>query len=152
MLFITKLNVVNTLKILSIFLSINVINILSKKYKISAKTNLVYIVFIVLAHFLGVILNFYDRVIYYDKFIHFLFGIIASYIMIGFIKPYKSIIYVTFLATLWEIYEYIVSIIFKIDPQNNITTGVNDTMLDLIVALIGASIVTIIYSCKYKRL
>jgi hypothetical protein len=42
-----------------------------------------------------------------------------------------------FLATMWEVYEYASSIIFNIDPQNNLTTGVNDTMQDIIVALIG---------------
>ncbi|MBR3523904.1 MAG: hypothetical protein IKN87_04430 [Bacilli bacterium] len=148
MLFKTKLNVVNTLKILSIFLSINVINIINYKYKINDKVNFIYIVFIILAHFLGVILNFYDKIKYYDKFVHFLFGIVASYILSFFIKGkykiIKIIIVVIFLATMWEIYEYICSILFHIDPQNNLTTGVNDTMQDIIVAFIGSIIAPIL--------
>ena len=144
MLFKTKLNVVNTLKILSIFLSINVIKIINIKYKIDDKVNLVYIIFIIMAHFMGVILNLYDKVLYFDKFVHFLFGIVCSYIVFSIInisnKYYKMIIVILitiFLATMWEVYEYIASIIFNIDPQNNLTTGVNDTMQDIIVALIG---------------
>jgi uncharacterized membrane protein YjdF len=147
MLFKTKLNVVNTLKILSIFLSINVIKIINIKYKIKDKINLVYIIFIVLAHFIGVILNFYDKFLYYDKFVHFLFGIVCSYIAFNILKVKNIvsklllvIIITMFLATMWEVYEYLASIIFKIDPQNNITTGVNDTMQDIIVALIGSII------------
>ena len=130
MLFKTKLDVVNTLKILSIFLSVNVIKIINIKHKTKDEVNLVYIIFILLAHFIGVILNFYDKFLYYDKFIHFLFGVVCSYIIYKetkidkFIFKILLIIIITmFLATMWEVYEYIASIIFKIDPQNNITTG-----------------------------
>ena len=149
MLFKTKLNVVNTLKILSIFLSINVINIINNKYKINDKVNLVYIIFIILAHFMGVILNFYDKFIYYDKFVHFIFGFLCAFVLNYLLNiKYKKIIVINitmFLATMWEIYEYVCSLLFNIDPQNNLTTGVNDTMLDLIVALIGSIIVSIFY-------
>ena len=154
MLFKTKLNVVNTLKILSIFLSINVIKIVNIKYKIKDEVNLVYIIFIILAHFIGVILNFYDKILYYDKFVHFLFGIVCSYIVFNSLKEKNNILKILlviiitmFFATMWEVYEYTTSIILKIDPQNNITTGVNDTMQDIIVAFIG----TIIFNLMCLR-
>lgn len=159
MLFTNKLNIVNTLKILSIFLSINVINMINIKYKINDKTNFVYIIFIIFAHFFGVILRFYDKILYYDKVIHFLFGFIASYVLINFIN-YKSttkttisiIILTIFLATMWEIYEYICSLIFNVDPQNNLTTGVNDTMQDIIVAFIGTCLFNLCFFIKnYKN-
>lgn len=155
MLFTTKLNAVNTLKILSIFLSINVINMIKIKYKINDKVNFVYILFIILAHFLGVILRFYDKLLYYDKVVHFLFGFVASYILLFFVKNksvYKTIISIIvltiFLATMWEIYEYICSIVFNVDPQNNLTTGVNDTMQDIIVAFLGSILYSILYYFK----
>ena len=152
MLFTTKLNMVNTLKILSIFLSINVINVINKKHKVDDKINLIYIIFIILAHFMGVILNLYDKILYYDKFVHFLFGMVSTYILINLINiKCKKIIVINitmFLATMWEMYEYLCSILFKVDPQNNLTTGVHDTMQDLIVALIGSIIVSIIYNNK----
>ena len=155
MLFTTKLDVVNTFKILSIFLSINVINMINTKYKINDKINLAYIVFIILAHFLGVILNFYDKILYYDKLVHFLFGFIASYIFINILnnkfiikRIINTIIITIFLATMWEIYEYICSLVFNVDPQNNLTTGVNDTMQDIIVAFIGTILFAIIYFLK----
>ena len=154
MLFKTKINVVNTLKILSIFLSINVIKIVNIKYKINDEVNLVYIIFIILAHFIGVILNFYDKILYYDKFVHFLFGIVCSYIVFNSLKEKNNILKILlviiitmFFATMWEVYEYTTSIILKIDPQNNITTGVNDTMQDIIVAFIG----TIIFNLMCLR-
>lgn len=154
-LFTNELKVVNTLKILSIFLSINVINMINIKYKINDKVNFVYILFIILAHFLGVILRFYDKILYYDKVIHFLFGFVASYILIFFVKNnsiFKTIISIIiltiFLATMWEIYEYICSLIFNVDPQNNLTTGVNDTMQDIIVAFLGSILFSIIYYFK----
>lgn len=148
----SKLDFVNTFKILSIFLSINIVNILKIKYDISDKLNLVYIIFVILAHFLGVILNFYDKIMYYDKIVHFLFGIVGSYISFDLLKEKNelkkriSIIFITLaLASLWEIYEYTCSIFFDIDPQEVLTTGINDTMQDIIVALIGSILVSIFY-------
>lgn len=155
-LFKSKLDLVNTFKILSIFLSINIINILKIKYDISDKLNLVYIVFIILAHFLGVILNFYNKIMYYDKFVHFLFGVVSSYISYNllndknkFRKKISIIIITLSLAALWEIYEYTCSLFFNIDPQESLTTGVNDTMQDIIVAFIGSILVSIFYRKKY---
>lgn len=156
----SKLDLIDTLKTLSIFLSINVLYILKLKIEIDDKINLVYIIFIILAHFLGVILNFYDKYPGYDKLVHFIFGIVASYLSLFLIKDLKinkviGIITITLsLATLWEVYEYICSLIFNVDPQNNLTTGVNDTMQDIIVAFAGSILVGLVYKillCKVKR-
>ena len=153
----SKLDLVNTLKILSIFLSINVINILKLKIKIDDKINLVYIIFVILAHFLGVILNFYDKYPGYDKVIHFIFGLVAAYFSLFLLKDSNinkkiGIIVITLaMATLWEIYEYICSIIFNIDPQEVLKTGVNDTMLDIIVAFIGSIIVSLFYRKSFDK-
>ena len=48
-------------------------------------------------------------------------------------------------ASLWECFEYVANIFFGGDAQRVATTGVNDTMQDIIVAFIGAIIVSAMY-------
>ncbi len=133
---------------------------LNKLFKL--KTNetfeIVYILFIFSAHFLGSIVNLYQKVYWYDSFAHFLSGIVvaylATYILVLF-KKYdkKSVIFnilfilgISFLvAGMWEIFEYTSDHIFNKDAQNVLTTGVNDTMKDIIVAALGTLLYCILY-------
>ena len=54
------------------------------------------------------------------------------------------------IASLWECFEYCANILFGGDAQRVATTGVNDTMQDIIVAFIGSIIVSLIYSFECK--
>ena len=49
------------------------------------------------------------------------------------------------IAALWEIFEYLASYYFNMDPQKVILTGVTDTMGDIIVAFLGSILVSICY-------
>ena len=49
----------------------------------------------------------------------------------------------------WEIFEFTNDAIFQADAQHVMTTGVDDTMLDMIVALLGSVIVVVIYGIEY---
>ena len=51
------------------------------------------------------------------------------------------------IAVMWESFEYLADIIFKIDAQKTRHTCVNDTMQDMLVALLG-SIIFIIFNRK----
>jgi len=135
----SKIDLVNILKILSIFFTINIGNIIKKYVYIDDNINHIYIIFIILAHFLGVILNLYNSMMYYDKLVHFLFGFVSSYIIYKLLnKSNINIIFIVMtLASFWEIFEYLSSIILNVDPQNVLVTGVNDTMQDIIAALFG---------------
>ena len=131
--------------------------LLKFKVKIDNKLELIYLIFIFFAYFLGTVLNFYDRICIYDTLMHFLSGIFEAYIAISIYKGKNIIInsifilgFVSLLSIGWEIFEYTSSIIFNVDPQKVVETGVNDTMKDLIVALFGGLLLFIIN--KNKRI
>lgn len=124
--------------------------------KITDKLEFAYLLFVFFAYFLGTVINFYDRIPNYDTLMHFLSGVFDAYVAIILIKNHKFIDilfilgFVSLIAVGWEIFEYTASIILKVDPQKVELTGVNDTMKDLIVAIIGGILIIIIYRRKYS--
>lgn len=101
----------------------------------------------------------YSWIPYWDKLFHFISGILIS--AVGLIvshllfhslsgtRKVRRILYTLFsftfnlsLAVLWEIYEYMLYIFLGIDAVNTLTSGVNDTMQDLIVCLLGGGLFT----------
>lgn len=161
--FTKESSLVFILKDISIILTINALYIARKlfKWNISDGINLIYIIFIFMAHFLGVICNFYGKIFWFDKFTHFLSGIVAAFGAIFFLVKCKknnnimfSIIFIIsftlMTASLWEFFEYLSSILFNVDPQRVVLTGVSDTMDDMIVAFLGSILVSISYLYEYK--
>ena len=149
------------LKDLSIILTINLTCIISKifKVKISDGLSFVYIVFIFMAHYLGVIEKFYNQVEFYDKLVHTLSGVLSAYIAYMFLKNRSNdtllniifIISFTFLcAGMWEIFEFTCNILVGGDAQRVAETGVDDTMLDIIVAFIGSLVFTLFIGLRGK--
>lgn len=124
----------------------------------------IYLIFVFFAHFLGSILDLYHMVPGYDKIMHFLSGMLSAFV--GFIilvkmKQYKKsslwyhiifIIAITLsIASLWEFYEFICDHLFGKDAQNVLTTGVDDTMLDMIMAFLASIIVSIGYYIEVAK-
>lgn len=156
-------NIVLILKDIFIILSISALYIIQKifKIKINEVVNLVYIIFIFMAHFLGVICELYNYIYWFDKFVHFLSGIVTSFVAIYLLIIFKKnknmffdILFISALslmvASLWEIFEYLSSYYFNLDPQKVINTGVTDTMGDIIVAFLGSILVSICYYFENK--
>ena len=94
---------------------------------------------------------------------HFLSGILTAYIglyLIMLLKSYnkKNIIFnIIFIigftlsiAFFWEVFEFVNDSLFGKDAQNVLTTGVDDTMWDMIVAFLGSIIISIIYIVEVK--
>ena len=163
---IKKEELVLFLKDISIILTINGLYIIQTifKTKINDKLNLAYIVFIFLAHFLGVVVNLYDKIYWYDKFVHFLSGILTSFGAIYILNKnnikmslfFKAIFVISFsmlVASCWEIFEFTSSCLFGVDPQKVFMTGVSDTMGDIIVAFLGSILTALIYYLlnRYKK-
>lgn len=156
-------NIVYVLKDISVILSISALYIIQKLFKIEINDNInfIYILFIFLAHFLGVIVDLYGKIYWYDKFVHFLSGIVSSlgaiYLLVK-LKANKNILFnilfiISFtmlIASCWEIFEYTSSKLFGLDPQKVLTTGINDTMMDIVVALLGSLLVSISYYFEHK--
>ena len=150
------------LKDIAVILTISALYIIQRifKFKISDSLNFIYILFIFMAHFLGVVINLYDKIYWFDKFVHFLSGIITSFVSLYVIIKFKkdgnikfTIIYIIafslMCASLWEIFEYTSSYYFNVDPQKVVLTGVTDTMGDIIVAFLGSIIVGMCYYYEY---
>ena len=156
-------NIVLILKDISIIVTISALYIIRKlfKIKISEVINLTYIIFIFMAHFLGVICELYNYIYWFDKFIHFLSGIVTAFVAIYLLVKFRKdknmffdilvIISLTLaVAAFWEIFEYVASFYFQMDPQKVLTTGVSDTMGDIIVAFLGSILVSMCYYFENK--
>ncbi len=109
-----------------------------------------YIFYIYFTQVLGTTCQFYNLP-FYDKIMHFFSGMIFVCIGYIFLKKYISVQKILFLminciemsfAFLWEIFEYCGLIFFNYDASHHYTTGVHDTMQDMIVSLIGGFIMT----------
>ena len=124
-------------------------------------------IFIFLLYTLGIVLKFYSCVPYFDKAAHTLSGVFVSFlalILFYLIKPNHKIEEIDFpmasvftiavsmaMACFWEICEYVLSLLVHNDPQMVAATGVQDTMLDMIVCTIGALLMLIPYYLYYKK-
>lgn len=120
-----------------------------------------------LAYVIGLVVPAYSLVPYYDKAIHTLSGVFCTFgalLLFYLLSPQKEIREKDFplvsvfslsvsmaVAGLWELSEYAVSVVFGMDPQNVLTTGVHDTMQDMLVCLIGSLLFLISIYCYYKK-
>lgn len=123
-------------------------------FSIPQDFRLLYYIFTFSTIVVGSAMYGYSRIPHWDKLFHFFSGILIS--AVGLIlchlqfhtlsgdKKARCVLYliVPFIfnlsvAALWEIYEYMLYIFLDIDAVNNMTTGVNDTMQDMIVCAVG---------------
>lgn len=134
------------------------------KLKIEDGTELMYLLFVIGAQLVGSIFHAYDLVKYYDKFIHFLSGLLSSIFALTLLNNTKLknrtiitdiIFIITFtlaIAGLWEFFEFFSDLILNGDAQRVVTSGVADTMTDMIAAFISSIIFSSIYYYKASKL
>lgn len=133
------------------------------KIKITDAMELVYVIFIILAQFLGSVVNLYNTTWWYDLFTHFLSGIltaILALVVMDWFNVYKPknkwfnvlfmIAFTLMVASLWEFLEYGTDVVTSMDVQHNLDTGVVDTMEDMLVAFLGSIIVSVSYFIEDK--
>lgn len=124
-------------------------------------------IFVYLTVFLGSAYNFYELFGWWDGFVHTLFGILGG--LFGFLVLYIfyarhdltisplmvalfALAFAVMLGTFWEFFEYTLDSLFGTNLQHVPQTGVTDTMVDLIVASVGALFtVTLGYFYMKKR-
>lgn len=108
-----------------------------------------------LGYTLGTVLELYRRFVWFDKFVHMLSGVFVSVLCFTLFLAVRpghrvrredgllALLFVFFgsmaVAGLWEVSEYFVHAVTGRDVQNVAATGVNDTMQDMIVCLIGTA-------------
>lgn len=134
------------------------------KIKLTSTLEFIYLVFVFCAHFLGSIVDFYHTINNYDKIMHFLSGVITAYLGLYtlinlrkydqkdiFFNVLFIISFVLMIAVFWEFFEYFSDLLFKQDAQNVLTTGIHDTMTDMIAAFIGSVLFSTFYIHKEKK-
>jgi len=139
--------------------------ILKKYFKINLTSTLefIYLVFIFFAHFLGSIVDFYHKMNNYDKIIHLLSGVVTAFLALYtlinlrkydpkniFFNVLFIISFVLMIASFWEFFEYFSDILFNQDAQNVLTTGIHDTMKDMIAAFLGSILFSMVYVYEEK--
>jgi len=132
-------------------------------YKITDGIIMLYTIFIIAAIILGSLYNFYYLIPLFDKIAHFTTGFLFSMFAVIILKNFNkydhhnikfNLIFMASItcmsAVLWEIFEYISDYIFDGNAQRVLETGINDTMQDMIAALLGFIIFAIVYIGKKK--
>ena len=136
----------------------------------SAIIEIIFLIFLFISSILGSLFHFYEFVDYFDKFAHLLSGIVTAILGIKKMKKWRikskhqlsfDIILMNILslaiASAWEIYEFVASKALNSDLQRVGASGVTDTVHDMIVALIGSLMVSVMYYAivrneKYRKL
>lgn len=122
------------------------------RIKISYHVELMYYIFLILALSLGISADLYKTVPLYDKAVHTLSGAgtaLIGFYMLRYFKAEKTpavfrgmfmIFFSISVAVAWEFFEFFCDKCLGQHMQQLVTTGVDDTMLDMLVATIGAII------------
>lgn len=147
-----------------------VVSYFARKRKIGLPKSfqVVTILFIFSAQYLGEIRGLYAKCWWWDLLLHFVSGfyvvIIALYLMKSIYKQKKEISKGRFilsntilafsfsiaLGTLWELFEFVGDYLFK---SNMVKGGLNDTATDLLIKVLGALIASALYYCgKFKKI
>lgn len=128
--------------------------------KISYRVELMYYIFLILALSLGISADLYKTVPLYDKAVHTLSGAgtaLIGFYMLHYFKAEKTpavfrgmfmIFFSISVAVAWEFFEFFCDKCLGQHMQQLVTTGVDDTMLDMLVATIGAIIGGILMANK----
>ena len=154
--------IVIVLKDISILFTVSFPYIVKKTFKLDISEYLIFIwiVFIFMAHFLGVALELYNKWYYFDKVTHFMSGVLSGGVgalILERIKCKKIVFNILFIisftwfcAGMWEVFEFTCNYLFGGDAQRVVLTGVSDTMWDMIVAFFGSLIVSFVYYFRRK--
>lgn len=149
----------NILVCLSLYLIIFLPRIVRKfSSKVNDLIELIFLLFILFAQLLGSILHFYGIIYWYDSFMHYISGILTSFLAVIILLLFNKyddndkvfnvifILSITLMvASLWEIFEFTTDNLLDGDAQRVVATGVTDTMKDIICALLGSILFSFCY-------
>ena len=122
------------------------------KCKFAFRLQLIYYIFLFIALDMGICMDLYKTVPYFDKTVHFFSGIFSAlvghYALVYFkankhSKLFKAMYIMFFsmaIAVTWEFFEFGCDKLLGQSMQQLVSVGVDDTMYDLICATIGAGL------------
>lgn len=133
------------------------------KIKITDAMEFIYVLFMILAQFIGSVVNLYNHTWWYDLFTHFLSGVLTTILALVIMnwlgvyneknKWFNFIFMISFtlmIASLWEFMEFGTDLVMGTDVQHVLDTGVADTMEDMLIAFLGSIIVGVKYLFEGK--
>ncbi len=124
--------------------------------KVSKRFELAYLLFIIPAMVLGIDFDIYKIIYPFDKIVHTLSGTLTAFGAREIIdqasgkpdqmwfKALFSMAFVAFVAAIWECFEFLMDQVTGTNMQELIAPGIQDTMYDMIVALVGGAIGTVL--------
>lgn len=134
------------------------------KIKITDAMEFIYVLFMILAQFIGSVVNLYNHTWWYDLFTHFLSGVLTTILALVIMnwlgvyneknKWFNFIFMISFtlmIASLWEFMEFGTDMVMGSDVQHVLDTGVADTMEDMLIAFLGSIIVGVKYLFEGKN-
>lgn len=133
------------------------------KFKLNAKELCCYYVFVFMADFLGCVVNLYNTTEWYDVLVHFCSGIfsflvglfIVDKLDVGKVSFVFKILFclgiMALIALGWELFEYGADCFLDLNLQHSNKTGVNDTMIDILVAFVGGILSSIGYYIRDNK-
>ncbi len=128
------------------------------KIRIPFRIQLLYYIFLFVALSLGISFDLYKNVPFYDKIVHGASGTLSAIVGYYGLVYYKSLKKPKFfqflfifgicmtIAILWEFFEFSCDKFLGQHMQNLVSDGVDDTMFDLLSAIIGSIIGGIIFT------
>lgn len=146
-----------------VFVLLGIFYILDKRcFNFNETNKLIIIGFLFLAQFLGSVVNLYTKVGWYDSFVHYLSGAFSVYVANLILIKTKTTFpnqlgrflfhfgFSCSIMVLWETFEFTSDMFLGTFLQHADTTGVVDTMIDTIMALLGTITALLIPIKKYK--
>lgn len=133
------------------------------KFKLNEKELCYYYVFVFLADFLGCVVNLYNTTWWYDVVIHFGSGIFTFMMGLFLLNKFNvgndnfwfKVLFcfcvVMTIAGMWELFEFLADNLLGLDLQHNSSTGVMDTMIDVLAAFIGGILSMVGYYVMNKK-
>ena len=122
------------------------------KCKIPFRIELIYYIFVFIALDMGICMDLYKTMPYFDKVVHLLSGILSALVghyMLVYFKANKlsntfKAFFIMFcsisIGVAWEFFEFACDKFLGQSMQQLISVGVDDTMYDLLMAAIGSGI------------
>ena len=120
------------------------------KFKMPFRIQLLYYIFLFIALDMGICLDLYKTVPYFDKIVHFGSGVLSTivgYYAIVYFKAtktpivFRTLVIVgisTMIAVVWEFFEFGCDKFLGQHMQELVSVGVDDTMYDLLAATLGS--------------
>lgn len=134
------------------------ISLIIRKY--NKNLEFVYLIFLFISYILGFVFDYYNKIYFFDALAHSLFGLVGSIYALPLLNKLKKydynniifnfffiIIFTLAIAGLWEIFEFTIDKIFE---SANMQRSLNNTMKDIISALLFSILYSFIYFEKPK--